>query len=86
MNLELFCVYDAKAESFLPPFDMLTRGQAMRAFADQVNKQDSNFNRHAADYTLFHVGSFDQLKGELKPLVPPVALANALTVREEASS
>ncbi len=73
-----FSVFDAAAEAYMPPTFMQTKGQAIRSFADAVNEEGSAFGRHAADYTLFHVGMFDEQTGSLKPLATPDSLGNAL--------
>ncbi len=77
MNLLAFYIFDAAAEAFLPPMFFPTKGMAIRTFADGVNQEDSQFSRHAADYTLFHVGVFHQLSGELEPCAPD-SMGNAV--------
>ncbi len=56
---QMFTVFDSKAEAYLPPFYMQTRGAAIRAFQDTVNDPNHAFNKHPADYTLFIIGEFD---------------------------
>ncbi len=78
MRLHIFSVYDSKAEAFLPPFFYGTKGQAMRSFGDAVNEEGHQFRKHAADYTLFYVGVFDQDEGAFD-VTAPVSLGNAVT-------
>lgn len=78
MILLAFSVYDAAAEAYMPPTFMQTKGQAVRSFADAINEEGHAFARHAEDYTLFHVGMFDESKGELRPMAPD-SLGNAVT-------
>ncbi len=78
MILLAFSVYDAAAEAYMAPTFMQTKGQAIRSFADAVNKEDHAFARHADDYTLFHVGMFDESTGKFAPMEPD-SLGNALT-------
>jgi len=54
-----FTVYDSKAETYLPPFFVPSKGLAIRAFEDCVNSEDHHFGKHPADYTLFSLGEFD---------------------------
>ena len=54
-----FTVYDSKAETFMPPFFVPSKGLAIRAFEDCVNSADHHFGKHPADYTLFSLGTFD---------------------------
>lgn len=54
-----FTVHDQKAETFMPPFFVPSRGLAIRAFEDCINSEDHHFGKHPADYTLFYLGNFD---------------------------
>lgn len=65
MKMEIFSIFDIKAEMYSRPYFALTHGEAIRTFVDAVNTGDSPYNRHPDDYTLFHVGSFDDSLGEL---------------------
>jgi len=58
MIQQLFCVYDEKAEAYLPPFFVPTKGIATRAFSDCVNSNDHQFGKHPADYSLFFLGEW----------------------------
>lgn len=78
MKLQAFTVYDVKAESYTRPFFEQSTATAVRAFTDAVNEEGQDFNRHAEDYTLFHVGDFDDQTGTFTPLEPR-SLGNALT-------
>lgn len=59
MLLKIFSVYDVKAEAYMQPFFMQSTGQACRSFEDTVNNPESVFNKHAADFTLFEIGTFE---------------------------
>lgn len=83
MKLLAFSIYDAAAEAFLAPSFVPTKGMAMRSFADAVNEEGHQFGRHAADYTLFHVGFFHEDKGNLVAIVPD-SMGNAVTFLERA--
>ncbi len=60
----IYTVHDIKAETFMPPFFVPSKGLAIRAFEDCINSQDHHFGKHPADYTLFQLGSFDTDSGE----------------------
>lgn len=64
MLRKIFSVYDEKSEAFLQPFFMDTVGQAIRAITDCCSDPNHNFCRHAADFTLFELGSFDDSTAE----------------------
>lgn len=82
MTTHVFSIYDAKAESYLPPFTTHTYGIAERMFTDMVNTPEHQFNRHPEDYTLFAIGSYDDQTAhmtstELTPIINGLqAIAN----------
>ncbi|RYF45625.1 MAG: hypothetical protein EOO38_15670 [Cytophagaceae bacterium] len=77
MKLKIFAVYDSKAEAYLQPFFMPSRGTALRAFTDAVNDPQGSFQKHAADYTLFELGEYNDADASITELTPKVNLANA---------
>lgn len=77
--LKAFSVYDSKAQAYLTPFFYQREGEAVRAFKSAANTSGHQFKEHAADYTLFMVGEFNQDTGALKIAVP-FSLGNALMV------
>ena len=46
-------------------FNAVTEGAAQRMIGDMVSSEGHAFNRHPEDYTLFEVGTFDDVSGEL---------------------
>lgn len=65
MLLNLFSVFDSKVGFYMSPFFMRSKGEAIRAFIDIVNDGKSAFSMHPEDYTLFHLGTFDECTGEV---------------------
>jgi len=82
-KVRVFSPYDGKLGVFLQPFTFLHSGQALRAWEEIVNDPTSMFSKHPADFVLYEVGSFEEDKGLLEPLVPPHQLATALEVRRK---
>lgn len=82
MRLLAFSIRDAKAEAFMRPFFSPTAGLAIRSFRDLVNDPASEVGRHPEDYTLFRIGSFDELSGELVKEEPVFSLGLAATFKE----
>lgn len=77
MLLKIFTVYDSKAESYLQPFYMQTTGQALRAFEDTVNDPEHQFHKHAADFTLFELGTFNDQTGTFQLFEAKKSLTSA---------
>lgn len=77
--LNIFSVYDSKAEAFIQPFFSQTIGTALRDFGRAANDAQHQFHQHAGDYTLFHLGSFDPNKADFTLLKAHANLGTALT-------
>jgi len=76
--MNVFTVYDSAARRYLEPFFAETVEVACRMFRALVNKEGHQFNRFPEDYTLFHIGSYDEKAGELAAITPH-SLGVALT-------
>lgn len=63
MKHQTFAIWDSAAGAFLPPFHMPREEQAIRAFKDCVNSPSHQFGAHPYDYTLMHLGEFDDCSG-----------------------
>jgi len=70
----VFTVYDAKAEAYLPPFILPKISMAKRTFSDCVNSNDHQFGAHPEDYTLFTIGTFDDETAQYNLLLTPESL------------
>lgn len=77
MKLSIFSIYDSKAQAYLPPFFLPRKQMAVRAFAECCNSESHQFGKWPADYTLFHVGAFDDESGLIDSF-PPISLGNGL--------
>lgn len=79
MIVKCYAILDAKIADFhLAIFDIKNEG-AMRQFSDAVNDQQTRWNKHPEDYSLWYVGEFDTTKGSLVGVVPE-NLVNAVAV------
>ena len=65
MKFKVMSIFDSKAEAYNTPIFVAAKGQAIRAFEDQINTEDSEFNKHPEDYTLFYIGEFDSDTGQI---------------------
>lgn len=78
MILEIFAVYDTKVGCYLPPHFLRSVGEMLRAFEVAANDSGHQFCKHAEDYTLFHVGSWDDAKCIFILKETPIALGKAI--------
>lgn len=61
----VIAVRDRQLNSFMRPFVAQTIGQAIRSFRDEVNRTESELNKHPEDYELYILGTFDDDNGAL---------------------
>ena len=70
MILELYAVHDAAVGAYITPMFFRSRGEAIRSFQDAVLDPKSQFGSHAADYSFWHVGMWDDSDGVVTPVRP----------------
>lgn len=79
MPAKVVCtVYDSKADAWIQPFFSATQATAIRSFRQAANEEAHVFKVHAADYTLFEIGTWDEFTGTLSPYAAKVNLGTAL--------
>jgi len=65
--LGIYTVWDSAADAYIQPFFAPNDKVAIRSFHSACIDAGHDFYKHAHDYTLFRLGSFDQAKGDLIP-------------------
>lgn len=63
MITQMFTIYDAAIAAYQQPFYMRTIGEAIRAFSNVCNDQAHEIGRHPDQFTLFHLGEYDDNTG-----------------------
>lgn len=82
-ELKIFAIYDSKAHYYRRPFFMKTKGEAVRGFVDVVNDGKSEISLHPEDFTLFHIGDYDEDRGKVTDLGTNVSLGVAIEYLRE---
>lgn len=83
MILQAFAIFDSAVGAFMEPFFAQTIEVAIRRFRSTVNHAESDMSRYPNDYSLFHVGSFEQESGMFQPLNTPHNLGLAIQFMEK---
>ena len=78
MKQQIFSIYDSKAEAYNTPFYLPNENMAVREFTNLANDADSTVSKHPADYTLFHLGEYDDGGAEFTIFDAKVSLGIAL--------
>jgi hypothetical protein len=84
MLTNVFAIYDSKVEAFLQPFFSPTKGSAIRAVSEEVNNPQAQLAKHAEDFTLFHLGTFDDSNGALDKLAAPASVSLLIELKSAA--
>lgn len=72
--IRLLCsVFDSASQLFGQPIFVVAKGQALRSFSDEVQRQapDNPLSQHPDDFSLYVLGEFDDESGELRSLASP---------------
>lgn len=80
MITNAYSIFDNKALIYNVPWFQPTHGSATRILADLVNDQSTNIGRHPGDYVLYHIGTYDDAKGVMTPVVPHVHVMDAIAL------
>lgn len=84
MKYIIVAVHDRQLDCYMRPFVAQARGQAVRSFTDETNRQGSELNMHPEDYELHELGHFDDQTGGVTANDRPVQLAIAANVHTAA--
>ena len=82
MQHKMFCIYDQKAEAYLTPFFLPNENMAIRTFSDCVNSENHQFGKHPGDYSLIHLGTWDDQGAEIVQEPVPKVLGSGLEYKE----
>lgn len=79
MRLQVFSVYDAKTEAYLPPFFTRTQGEAVRMFTNACISDDHAFATNPYDFALFYIGTYNDEDGSFSSQ-PPLVIAKGYEI------
>jgi hypothetical protein len=82
MIIQMFSIFDTASKFYEMPLYAHTEAEARRHFTKLCNQKDQRYYEDAQDYTLFHIGEYDNITGLTKPLTTPVSLVKAIQVKE----
>lgn len=74
MKLQVYVVKDRATEVFGTPMFMISNGQAVRSFTDEVNRadKDNQLYTHPDDFDLHVCGQWDNESGSFDVTLPRV--------------
>lgn len=70
MITEVFSIYDSKAKLFFVPFFSFNKAVAQRQFAALAQDSATTISKSPEDFSLHHIGSYDDELALLIPCIP----------------
>lgn len=64
MRMNVYAIYDVKADAFMQPLFMVNDDVAIRNFVGACLNPDTPFHLHGQDFTLFCIDEWDDGKGK----------------------
>jgi len=83
MKLNLYTIYDSKSHAYHQPMFFINEAVALRAFTQACNDPASFLNQSPSDYSLFHLGVWDDDNATIEMLNAPHCLGLASTFKKE---
>lgn len=77
MKLSVYTLKDHKILLFTSPRYFHTDGEAIRSFSEGCKDEKSNLFKHPEDFTMYRIGIFDDVSGEIVSEKTPVRIADA---------
>lgn len=74
MKFNICSFYDSKLGVYSRPFFVADLREIPRIATDVLTSESSTVSRHPEDFTLFHIGMFDDNEASVTDLGSPVAL------------
>lgn len=81
MQIQVFSIFDIKAQAYMQPFFMNSTGMATRAFAEPVNDPEHLFCKNAEDFSLYRIGVFNDSNGTFESGTPEF-ICQALSLKK----
>lgn len=82
MITDLFAVFDAKTRAFGKPFHAENMGTAVRHFRYAANDKNCDIGKYPEDFTLYHLGAYDDSNARIDLQQVPIEIAQALGLVE----
>lgn len=81
MLIKVFSVFDVKVAAYAQPFFMRTSGEAVRAFVQSCNDENTQLAKTPEDFSLFELGEFNDQNGLMTSYDHPKVIMKASDAR-----
>lgn len=86
IKLNVFSIFDKKAQAFFNPFYYHYKGEALRSFEEEIRSGKSPLSKYPADFALYRIGVFNSTTGHIEGLAKPEFIMEAVEFRPAAPS
>jgi len=76
-KLLVYAVYDSKVQRYAQPFQMRTKGEALRGWQEVANDPSTSISKHPEDFSLMELGEYDESVGQFINHPAPINLGLA---------
>jgi len=83
MKMNMYSVFDKKAEAFFQPYLAPTHGVGLRLFQQLAVDNTQNVGLYPEDFELFHIATFENSSALVEPVSPPLSLGLATQFKTE---
>lgn len=78
----MFALYDKAVSAYMRPFFHMTKGSCIRQLMDELKDPNNPMSAHPEDYTLFHLGTWNDQDAGMD-IVDPTVVARLHELKQE---
>lgn len=82
MIFNMVALLDTAVGAFQRPIFVRSKGEAIRILTDEANTPDSQISKHAKDFRLFDLGTFDDGNGHIHTHEVPQLIINVSELKK----
>lgn len=79
--MKIFTIHDSKAEAFSAPIVIRNKGEALRGLTEVVNDATHQYGKYPSDYTLFEIGEWNDLTGNITTYDAKISVCNLIELK-----
>ena len=85
-TVNIYAIYDEKAEQYNAPFPLATDGLAKRAFTEACQDSRTDLYKYPGDFTLYCIATWNDCTGRYENIVPVRFIAKNVRQLEKTST
>lgn len=77
MKLQIFSIFDEKAQAYNSPQYLQHKGEAIRMLQTTMDNKDSMLSKYPQDFSLYCIGDYDDNLGKISGKIEPELVIRA---------